>query len=102
MRKGLVERGLKAARLAQANFAPELFDHDDMIITSVLIAEGLSVTVKSNEEFSGNFKAAAQQATEVHAELEFKAVDQTSYVLNVAETKEFLFGVAAIEPEDIK
>ena len=102
LRKGLVERGLKAARAASNEYAPELFDDDYMIITSVLVARGLSVTVTSKEEFSGDFKVAAQQISDTHAGLDFNAITESRYVLNVADTKEYLFGVAAIEPENVK
>ncbi len=101
LRKGLVERGLKAARLRQAEFAPELFDKDFMIISSVLIARGLNVLVTSEKEFTGEFQAAATAATQTHAELAFEQKSTSSYLLKVAADKEYLIGVAAIEPEEM-
>lgn len=101
LRMGLVENGLKAARRAKADYASQLFDDDYMIVTSVLIAKGLSVKVTSKEQFSADFKAAAQRVSDTHAAVSFNQVDDMAYELKVAETKEHLFGIAAVEPENV-
>jgi hypothetical protein len=81
------------------DYPPAFFNNDRMLIDRIVIVQNLSVVITSKVEFSVDFQAALEKATEIGGGVSYKNITERSFTLKLNGTTPYLFGVGAVQAD---